>query len=211
MKRTYLHTLPVRIWHWLNALCFFGLIITGAQIRYRGILNWMEFPLAVNLHNQFGFLLIGSFLIWAVYYLFTGRIKVYLPDILHPVEYVTAAVKQAWYYGYGIFVGEKNPHHATLDHKFNPMQQVSYFGIMFFLLPAQIVTGILLWDLDRFASFIDLLGGIKITSGLHMLLTIIFTAFLFVHVYLTTLGRTPMEHIKAMFTGYEEEETEKAG
>jgi len=34
---------------------------------------------------------------------------------------------------------------------------------------------------------------------------ICFAAFLFVHIYLTTLGRTPLEHIKAMFTGYEEE------
>jgi thiosulfate reductase cytochrome b subunit len=76
---------------------------------------------------------------------------------------------------------------------------------MFFLMPVLIATGILLWDLDRFASVIDLLGGIKAVSAAHLLVTIFFTAFLFVHVYLTTLGSTPLEHIKAMFTGYEEE------
>jgi thiosulfate reductase cytochrome b subunit len=185
-------------------ICFFVLIITGAQIRYRGILNLMPFQTAVSVHNVFGFLLVGTFLLWAVYYVVSGRLKVYLPP-LQIVNFIAAAVKQARYYGYGIFVGEANPHHATPDHKFNPMQQVAYFSIMFFLLPAQIITGVLLWDLDRFAPFIDLAGGIKVVSSVHMFLTLFFTAFLFVHVYLTTLGHTPLEHIKAMFTGYEEE------
>jgi len=35
MKKIYLHALPVRVWHWVNALSFFVLIGTGAQIRYR--------------------------------------------------------------------------------------------------------------------------------------------------------------------------------
>jgi Ni,Fe-hydrogenase I cytochrome b subunit len=33
MKKIYLHPLPVRIWHWINAICFIILIITGLQIR----------------------------------------------------------------------------------------------------------------------------------------------------------------------------------
>jgi thiosulfate reductase cytochrome b subunit len=89
-----------------------------------------------------------------------------------------------------LFTGEPNPHHATPDSKFNPMQQVAYFSIMFFLMPVLIATGLLLWDLDRFAAVIDLLGGIKIVSAAHLLVAIFFSAFLFVHVYLTTLGRT---------------------
>jgi thiosulfate reductase cytochrome b subunit len=31
-----------------------------------------------------------------------------------------------------------------------------------------------------------------------------FTAFIFVHAYLATLGHTPLAHFKAMFTGFEE-------
>ncbi len=204
MKRNLLHPLPVRIWHWLNALCFFALIITGAQIRYRGILNWMPFRTAVDIHNICGFSLIGLFLVWLAYYAGSGMLMVYVPD-LNIKNYLLSSWKQARYYGYGIFVGEPNPHHATLENKFNPMQQVAYFSIMFLLLPLQIVTGVLLWDLDRFAAVIDASGGIKVVSSAHLLLTVFFTAFLFVHVYLTTLGATPLTHIKAMFTGYEEE------
>ena len=32
-QKVYLHPLPVRIWHWLNALGFLLLIITGFQLR----------------------------------------------------------------------------------------------------------------------------------------------------------------------------------
>jgi len=204
MNRIYLHPLPVRMWHWLNALCFFVLIVSGAQIRYRGVMDLMSFRTAVDVHNIAGFSLIGLFIVWFVYYTASGKLKVYLPD-LNIVRYVKSSWKQARYYGYGLFLGEPNPHHATPDHKFNPMQQLAYFSIMFFLMPVLIATGILLWDLDRFAGVIDVLGGIKAVSAVHLLVTIFFTAFLFVHVYLTTLGRTPFEHIKAMFTGYEEE------
>lgn len=204
MNRIYLHPLQVRMWHWLNAVCFFVLIVTGAQVRYRGIMDLMPFQTAVDVHNIAGFALIGLFLVWAAYYAASGQLKVYIPDLNIP-RFVQASWKQARYYGYGIFTGEPNPHHATPDHKFNPMQQVAYFSIMLLLLPLQLVTGFLLWDLDRFAALIDLAGGIKVVSAVHLLLTIFFIAFFFVHVYLTTLGRTPLEHIKAMFTGFEEE------
>ena len=204
MNRIYLHTLPVRMWHWLNVLCFVVLIVTGVQIRYRGILDLMSFQTAVDVHNFAGFSLIGLFLFWAAYYTASGNMKVYIPD-LNIKRFVENAWKQAVYYGYGIFRGEPNPHHATLDHKFNPMQQLAYFSIMFFLMPVLIATGLLLWDLDRFVAVFDLLGGIKAVSAAHLLVAIFFAAFLFVHIYLTTLGRTPLEHIKAMFTGYEEE------
>lgn len=203
MNRIYLHPLPVRMWHWLNVLCFVVLIVTGAQIRYRGLLNLMPFRTAVDVHNIAGFSLLGLFLVWAAYYAGSGMLKVYIPD-LNIKRFVGSSWTQARYYVYGIFVGEPNPHHATPDHKFNPMQQLAYFGIMFFLMPLLIATGILLWDLDRFAAFIDGVGGIKAISTAHLLVAICFAAFLFVHVYLTTLGRTPLEHIKAMFTGYEE-------
>jgi Ni/Fe-hydrogenase b-type cytochrome subunit len=204
MKKIYLHALPVRVWHWVNALSFFVLIGTGAQIRYRDVLNWMSFQSAVDIHNFFGFLLIGNFAVWAAYYLLSHKLKVYIPDP-NLKNFILGTLRQARYYGYGIFVGEPNPHHATPDSKFNPMQQVAYFNIMLLLIPLQIATGILMWDIKRFAAIIAFAGGIKFVDSVHVFLTLFFTAFLFVHVYLATLGHTWSEHIKAMFTGYEEE------
>lgn len=204
MHRIYLHALPVRVWHWVNAVCFLALIVTGAQIRYRDVLNLTSFKTAVEIHNIFGFLLLGNFVLWAVYYLVSRRLRVYIPDP-NLRNFIQGTLKQARYYGYGIFIGEPNPFHASPDRKFNPMQQVAYFNIMLLLLPLQIVTGVLMWDITRFSRAIAFAGGIKIVDSVHVFLTLFFTAFLFVHVYLATLGHPWTQHLKAMFTGYEEE------
>jgi thiosulfate reductase cytochrome b subunit len=205
MKKIYLHPLPVRIWHWVNAISFIVLIITGLQIRYREFLGLMSFRDAVEIHNFFGFLLIGNFFLWLVFYIFTGKIKIYIPP-LNPKKFVLGCLKQARYYGYGIFLGEENPHHSSPENKFNPMQQIAYLAIMLLLIPLQLWSGILLWDIKGFASLIDLFGGIKIVDTIHVFLSLFFMSFLFVHVYLATLGHTATAHIKSMFTGYEEVE-----
>jgi thiosulfate reductase cytochrome b subunit len=149
-----------------------------------------------------GFVVVLDFVLWLVYYVFTGKIKIYVP--LQPKKFFMDALKQARYYGYGLFIGEENPHHATADNKFNPLQQAAYFMIMLLLMPLQLISGVLLWDIKMFAHWIGLLGGLKVVDMVHVIVFFFLTAFLFVHVYLTTLGTTPLEHIKAMFTGYEE-------
>lgn len=203
MKKIYLHPLPIRIWHWINAMSFLVLIVTGLQIRYRELLGLMKFGTAVDIHNMFGFLLIFNFFIWLIFYILTGKIRIYIPT-LNIKKFITGCVRQARYYGYGIFMGEENPHHSTADNKFNPMQQMAYLSIMLLLIPLQLVTGVLLWDVKAFASYIGMFGGVKIVDTIHVFLFLFFTSFLFVHIYLATLGHTVMAHIKAMFTGYEE-------
>jgi Ni/Fe-hydrogenase b-type cytochrome subunit len=203
MKRIYLHPIPVRIWHWINAMSFLVLIVTGLQIRYRELLGLMKFGTAVDIHNMFGFLLIFNFFIWLLFYILTGKIRIYIPP-LNIKKFITGCVRQARYYGFGIFIGEENPHHSTADNKFNPMQQMAYLSIMLLLIPLQLVTGLLLWDVKAFAGYINIFGGIKIVDTIHVFLFLFFTSFLFVHVYLATLGHTVMAHIKAMFTGFEE-------
>lgn len=64
MHRLYVHPLPVRIWHWTNALGFILMILTGIQIRYIGTVNVMPFKAAVDWHNWIGLVLIANFFIW---------------------------------------------------------------------------------------------------------------------------------------------------
>lgn len=203
-----LHPLAVRVWHWSNALCFIVLIVTGIQIRYQPA-SFVTFKTAVEIHNAVAFALIASYLLWAGWHLWTGKITLYLPRLSK--AYVQAAIRQARYYGLGMMLGEKNPHHMTADNKFNPMQQVTYLGLMTTLVPVQILSGILLWDPDRFNAVILALGGIKLVATVHMILSIFFVAFIIGHIYLATLGHTPLAHIKAMFTGYEELHDDEEG
>ncbi len=211
MQKLYVNPLPVRIWHWANAIGFVLLIATGLQIRYAGLTQLVSFKTSVVVHNWIGFVLIGNFFIWLLFYLFTDKIRVYHPE-LSPTKYFSASFKQIRFYGYGIFRGDPNPHHVSAYHKFNPLQSMMYQIIMMLLVPIQFYTGVLLWDVARFSSLVDMLGGVRVVDTIHVLLFIFFCGFIIVHVYLASLGHTPSAHFKAMLTGYEEieEESERA-
>jgi len=208
MKKIYLHPLPIRIWHWVNALGFIILILTGTQIKLGNKINLFSFETAVDIHSWLGFILLANYFIWLVYYLLTFKIKIYIPPLHHPIEFTKKAIRQAKFYGYGILIGDENPHHCTPDNKFNPMQQVSYLMIMVALIPVQIITGLFLWDPNLFGPVVNLIGGIQIADTIHILLWIFFSAFIIVHFYLATLGHTTWAHIIAMFSGFEEEHEE---
>jgi thiosulfate reductase cytochrome b subunit len=209
MQKLYVNPLPVRIWHWTNAFGFVLLIATGLQIRYAGLIQLVSFKTSVAVHNWIGFVLIGNFFIWLLFYLFTDKIKVYHPE-LSPMKYFRASFKQIQFYGYGIFRGDPNPHHVSVYRKFNPLQSMMYQIIMMLLVPIQFFTGVLLWDVARFSAMIDTFGGVRVVDTIHVLLFIFFCGFIIVHVYLATLGHTPLAHFKAMLTGYEEVEEEPA-
>jgi thiosulfate reductase cytochrome b subunit len=209
MARIYVHPLPVRIWHWINALGFVTMIVTGFQIRYIGLIDVMSFRTAVVAHNWMGFVLIGNFFVWLVFYLFSDKITVYHPD-LSPTRQFRRSIRQMWYYGYGIFKGEPNPHHISVYQKFNAMQGMTYQVIMLLLVPLQFYTGLLLWDVNRFSPMIDLLGGVRVVDTAHVLIFIFFLGFIFVHPYLASLGHTRSAHFKAMITGYEDVDEDQA-
>jgi thiosulfate reductase cytochrome b subunit len=52
---------------------------------------------------------------------------------------------------------------------------------------------------------INSIGGLRILDAIHVVVGYIFVLYLLVHVYMSTMGHTPLTHVKAMFTGYEEE------
>jgi thiosulfate reductase cytochrome b subunit len=208
MHRIYLHPLPVRIWHWINAAAFVLLILTGLQLRYVGLIDVVPFRIAVATHNLVGFVLIANFFLWLGYYLCSDRIRVYHPE-LNLMEYFRGSMAQALYYGMGILKGAPEPFHVTAYHKFNPLQAMTYQLIMLVLLPIQIFTGILLWDLERFARVVAFFGGVRVIDTVHVLIFIFFAFYLPAHIYLATLGRRPLTHIKEMIDGYEEAEPEE--
>lgn len=147
MHKLYIHPLPVRLWHWINAIGFVLLIVTGVQIRYVGLIDIMSFRTAVVWHNWIGFAMIANFFVWLLFYLFSDKIKVYHPE-LSPMTSFRATMRQMQFYGYGIFRGDPNPHQVSAYRKFNPMQSMMYQIIMVLLVPIQFYTGILLSD-DR--------------------------------------------------------------
>ncbi len=200
-KLIYIHPAPVRIWHWVHAAGIVALVLTGFQIRFAEVLGIMPLSSAITLHNFVGFCVIADYFIWLGYYLITGNIKIYFPDLR---TFLPMAIRQAKFYGFGIFKGDPNPHEMTPENKFNAMQQKAYVMLMFVALPAQMMSGVFLWRVKGYADYVHLLGGIKIIDTVHVLLFFFFASFLVAHAYLATLGHTPLAHFKAMITGYEE-------
>ena len=197
----YNYPLPVRVWHWINASGFVCLILTGFQIRYAEVLNFMPLTVAISIHNYVGFGVIANFFVWLSYYLGTGNVKIYIPDSRGWLALVWEQLK---YYGYGVFVGKHNPHLMSPENKFNPLQQLVYLVVMFVFLPAQMMSGLFLWQIKKYEEYINLLGGIKLLDTIHVLLFFLFTSFLVIHCYFATLGHTPLARFKAMLTGFEE-------
>jgi thiosulfate reductase cytochrome b subunit len=160
-----MHPLPVRIWHWTNAIGFVLLILTGLQIRYADAVAVMGFKTAVNLHNTVGLVLVINYFVWLAFYLFSDKIVVYHPE-LSPSKYFRHALSQIAYYGYGIFKGQPNPHHGTEYRKFNALQSITYQIIMILLVPIQFYTGVVLWDLNRFAGALRFLRRVHFRARL---------------------------------------------
>jgi thiosulfate reductase cytochrome b subunit len=205
MARIYLHPLPVRIWHWINAATCVLLLLTGIQLRYVGLINVVPFGTAVAMHNVLGFILIANFFLWLGYYLCSPRIKAYHAE-LNPVKYFRGSLDQALYYSYGIFKRAPNPFHPSVYRKFNPLQAMTYQPLMLLVLPIQAITGILLWNLVGFSWVVGLVGGVRVVDTVHVLLFIFFVFYIPAHIYLGTLGRTVGTHFEEMYTGYEEDE-----
>jgi thiosulfate reductase cytochrome b subunit len=208
MQRIYLHPLTVRIWHWVNAVACVLLFLTGIQIRYVGLIDVMSFRTAVIFHSWVGFILIANFFLWLGYYLCSPRIKSYHTEA-SPSAFFLGALRQAVFYGYGIFRRWPNPFRPSIYRKFNPLQLMTYQVLMLVLLPVQCITGILLWNLVLFAPVVNLLGGVRVVDTAHVLVFIFFGFYLPAHIYLGTMGRRPSTHFKEMFTGYEEPEEEE--
>ena len=85
---------------------------------------------------------------------------------------------------------------------------MTYQIVMILLVPMQFYTGVLLWDVNRFAASIQMFGGVRVVDTVHVVLFIFFIGFIFIHPYLASLGHTSLAHFKAMITGYEEVDDE---
>lgn len=200
----YLTPMPVRIWHWINALGIVTLCVTGIQIRFPEYVNiFGTYKAAIRLHNTAGVTVSISYAVWLCYYLIIkgNLFKLYVPN---GYDIKLGIFKQVLYYFYYFFKGGKSPHHATPDDKFNPMQKVAYMGLMLVLLPLVILSGILIMNVAPLREWIIVVGGIKLLVSAHFLIACCFFAFLFVHIYLATMGHTPLAHFKPMWDGWEE-------
>jgi len=190
-------------WHWLQAISIVTLLATGLVIHRPDLFGALPFPAVVSLHNIVAVILIVNAALSLFYHVATERLREYIP---RPYGFIDDSIRQARFYVSGIFKGEPHPFDKRPDNRMNPIQKATYFGILNVLLPAQIVTGGLIWGMQHWPDAAAALGGLPLLAPLHTLLAWLFGCFIVAHVYLTTTGATPLEAIRGMVTGDEEVE-----
>jgi thiosulfate reductase cytochrome b subunit len=77
------------------------------------------------------------------------------------------------------------------------------------LLPLQIITGALMWGVQRWPNIANFMGGLPVLAPFHTLIAWVFAGFIVGHVYLTTTGPEPLTAIEAMINGWEDVEVEE--
>lgn len=203
LRRVYMYTIYERLWHWLQAAAIFALIFTGLIIHRPDTFGIFSFTYAVQVHNVLGWILFANAALAAFYHLASGEIKQYIPQ---PRGFFDQAITQAIFYLRGIFKGEPHPFEKNVRKKLNPLQQLTYFGILNVLLPLQVITGLLMWGVQEWPALSGFLGGLPVLAPFHTLVAWLFAAFIVAHIYLTTTGHMPLAGIKAMIDGWDEVE-----
>lgn len=196
----YMYSVYERLWHWLQTGAILILIFTGLIIHKPNLFGMFSFAYVVQVHNIIAALLVINAALSLFYHLASGEIRQYLP---RPYGFFDRAIVQAKFYLQGIFRGEKHPFSKTPEHKLNPLQQITYLGLLNVLLPLQILTGVLMWGAQRWPDLVARLGGLPLLAPLHTLVAWLLAAFVVAHVYLTTTGHAPLASIRAMIMGYD--------
>jgi thiosulfate reductase cytochrome b subunit len=200
LKEVYMYAVYERFWHWLQTFAIVLLLFTGLIIHRPDLFGIFSFRYVVLVHNILAALLVINAALSLFYHLVSGQIRQFIP---RPYGFFDNAIVQVKYYLRGIFKGDEHPFEKIPEKKLNPLQQVTYFGILNVLLPLQIITGALMWGVQQWPQAADLFGGLPFLAPFHSLVAWLFASFIVAHVYLTTTGATVFEDIRAMVTGWE--------
>ena len=207
-ERVHMYDAYERMWHWLQAGSIMILLFTGLIIHKPHFFGIFSFPYMVSVHNVLGFILLINAALALFYNLASGEIRQYLPQ---PKGFVGRALSQAMFYSRGIFAGDEHPLQKTKSNKLNPLQQITYLAILNVLLPAQVITGVLIWGLQRWPHIAAELGGLPTLALVHTLVAWTFATFIVMHIYLTTTGHSPTAGIKSMIGGWDDVEKHTDG
>lgn len=190
-----------RFWHWLQTVSIILLLFTGLIIHRPDIFGAFSFPHMVLVHNVLAAILVVNAFLSLFWHLTTGEIRQYIP---RPAGFFDDAIVQARFYINGIFKGDPHPFEKVKNRKLNPLQQATYFGLLNVLLPLQVITGALMWSVQKWPELTTWMGGLPVLAPFHSLVAWMLAAFVVAHVYLTTTGATPLEAMRGMVTGWED-------
>ena len=192
-------SLRIRLWHWLTALSFILLTITGTILHFGGPGSVaLSYDTATALHDVSGIFMSVLYGAHLVFMIGTGYWRCYIPS----GRKLWARLKaQVVFYTVGS--GRNGPYAGpTADTRFNVLQQLSYLVVVFALLPLLIVTGLLYLYYPALVPEVVLgLAGLWPLALSHHALGILGAGYLVVHVYMATVGPNAGASLRFMTIG----------
>jgi Ni/Fe-hydrogenase b-type cytochrome subunit len=220
----YRHRLPTRVWHWINALTVFVMLMSGLMIfnahphlywgqfganfdhpwlsfRGRPIPGWATIPSTYNLaaarrwHLAFAWILVAGLLIFLIASLRNRHVQRDLAPS----------------------AGELKPGHVWHDIReharlrfptgdaalnYNILQKLSYVAVIFVFLPVIVLTGLAMSpSMDAaWPWLLDVFGGRQSARSIHFICAMVLLAFIIVHLVMVVLAG-PFNEIGSMITG----------
>ena len=222
------HSALVRVTHWIAALCFLALLISGVEILishprfYWGetgnsmTATLFKIPIPASratvptgygyvLHDQNG---------WSRYLHFEAAWAVVLTGLVYVIAGVwskhfqsdlfPAAADRTWGAVWESIAKHLRfaPPDASEALSYNLLQRLSYLKVIFILFPLVVWTGLALSPAFNSAVpwAVDILGGRQSARTLHFFVTVVLVLFLIVHIAMVALSGF-RSRMRAMITG----------
>jgi len=199
-EKLYFYPVWLRIWHGINALGIITLIITGISMQSSITSSHvLGFNTIVKLHNIAGTLVTLSYFIYFIGNVVTPNGKFYR---IKPRGFFKRPIQQAIYYAWGMFHGMKPPYPISEKRKFNPLQKYAYVMVMYMAVPVVIVSGIALLFPEIILDKVYAFSGVFVTAVVHSAMGFFISIFLMIHLYIASIGKSPLENFKSIITGW---------
>lgn len=188
-----IYTRYERFWHWSQALLIFTLFFSGLGLH--GTHHFLPFGLAVKIHTYAALALVMLWIFTTFWNFTTGQWKQYL--------FKKGVFSVIRFYAWGILRGEPHPYKKSLQRKQNALQSLAYMTFMVIVGPALWATGLfyLLYDVWRPYPWSG--DALFLAAFAHTAAAFVMGAFVIIHIYMTTTGKTVFHYIKTMITGYD--------
>jgi len=222
------HGAVVRVTHWITVVCFFALLITGAEIvishpRFywgeTGNVNMkplFTIPIASSrdtVPTGYGYVMPDQNG-WSRYLHFEAAWVVVLTGLVYGIAGLVSGHfrKDLWlgrgewsWRAFGEVMGRylrRAPPGAADARSYNVMQKAAYLGVIFVLFPLVIWTGLALSPSfnSAFPFWVNVLGGRQSARTLHFFVSGALVVFLVVHVGMVAMAGF-WSRTKAMITG----------
>jgi thiosulfate reductase cytochrome b subunit len=200
------YPLYIRVWHLLNALFFLFLILTGLNMQFSNPDHpFISLPVSVRMHKISGIGLTISYFLFFIGNIISGNGKNYIVRFRGLFK---NSILQIKYYISRSWKNPEPPFPITSERKFNPLQVISYAKAMYIGIPLLFITGFGLMFPEIVIGKIFGISGLLLTDLIHVAIGFIMSLFMLVHIYMSTLGKTPASSFRAIITGWQQVEKE---